>query len=79
MVEQLHLTDMESGETGTIVEVLGGSGAHRRLRALGIRHGVKITKVSGAFARGPVVIQIGSTQAVLGFGVSSKVIVRVDR
>ena len=79
MVERIPLTDMGTGETGTVVEFFGGRGVYNRLRALGIRHGVKITKVSGAFARGPVVLQVGGTQAALGFGMSYKVIVEVER
>ena len=79
MVERIPLPDMGTGETGTVVEFFGGRGVYNRLRALGIRHGVKITKVSGAFARGPVVLQIGGTQAALGFGMSYKVIVEVER
>ena len=79
MVQRIPLTDVESGETATVVEILGGMEMQNRLRALGIRNGVKVTKVSGAFARGPVVLQVGGTQAALGFGVSYKVIVEVDR
>ena len=79
MVERIPLTDMENGEMGTVVEFFGGRGVYNRLRALGIRHGVKITKVNGAFARGPVVLQVGGTQAALGFGMSYKVIVEVER
>lgn len=79
MVERIPLVDMKTGETGTVVEILGGGGAHNRLRALGIKHGVKVTKVSAAFARGPVVLQIYGTQAALGFGISYKIIVDVER
>jgi len=79
MVERIPLTDMGTGETGTVVEFFGGRGVYNRLRALGIRHGVKITKVSGVFAGGPVVLQVGGTQAALGFGMSYKVIVEVER
>ena len=79
MVERIPLTDMGTGEIGTVVEFFGGRGVYDRLRALGIRHGVKITKVSGAFTRGPVVLQVGGTQAALGFGISYKVIVEVER
>ena len=79
MIERIPLTDMDIGETGTVVEFFGGRGVYNRLRALGIRPGVKISKVSGAFARGPVVLQVGGTQAALGFGMSHKVIVEVER
>jgi len=70
---------MGSGETGTVVEIIGGRGVMARIGALGIRPGVTVTKVSAHFSRGPVVIQIGGTQGALGFGVSNKVIVEVDR
>ena len=79
MVQRIPLTDVESGETATVVEILGGMEMQNRLRALGIRNGVKVTKVSGAFARGPVILRIGGTQTALGFGISYKVIVEVER
>ena len=79
MVERIPLTDMETGEKGTVVEVFGGWGVYNRLQALGIRRGIKITKVSTAFVRGPVVLQVGGTQTALGFGVSYKIIVEVER
>jgi len=79
MVERIPLTDMKTGESGTVVAILGGWGVHNRLRALGIRPGVKLTKVSAVSARGPVVVQAGGTQASFGFGVSYKIIMQVDR
>ena len=79
MVQRIPLTDVDSGETATVVEILGGMGMQNRLRALGIRNGVKVTKVSGAFARGPVILRIGGTQTALGFGISYRVIVEVER
>ena len=79
MIQRVPLTAMKSGETGTVAEIAAGMGAHSRMKGLGIRHGVSITKVSSTFVRGPVVLRIGGTQAVLGFGISSRVIVAVDR
>lgn len=79
MMEQISLADMKSGEAGTVAEILGGRGVRGRLQALGIRPGVEVTKVSVAFARGPVVLRTGGTQAAVGFGVSRRVIVEVDR
>ena len=79
MLERVPLTAMKTGEIGEVIEIVGGGGIHRRLAALGLRHGVKVTKVSGAFARGPVVVRIGAAQVVLGFGVCSKVFVKVNR
>ena len=73
----MTLTDMTTGETGTVVEIAGGRGVTGRLQALGIRPGVTVTKVSAHFARGPVVVQIGGTQAAVGFRISHKIFVEV--
>ena len=78
-MERISLVDMNENETGTVVEVLGGRGAHNRLCSLGIRPNAKVTKVSAALGRGPVILQIGGTQIALGFGMSYKVIVEVER
>ena len=79
MAERITLTDMVAGQTGTVVEILGGMGAHNRLRALGIRPGVKVSKVSPSFARGPVVLRVGGTQTALGFGICHKVIMELEQ
>jgi ferrous iron transport protein A len=79
MVERIPVADMKTGETGTVVDIIAGRGVHDRLRALGIGRGVKVTKVSAAFARGPVVLQVYGTQTALGYGISCKIIVEVER
>jgi ferrous iron transport protein A len=79
MVERIPLVDMKTGETGKVVEIFAGRGIHNRLRALGLRQGVKVTKVSAAFARGPVVLKVYGTQTALGYGISHKIIVEVER
>ena len=79
MIKRIPLTDMNAGETATVVEFLGGWRVRNRLCALGLRPGIKIAKVSTAFTRGPVVVQVGGTQTALGFGMSYKVIVEVER
>ena len=79
MLKRVSLADMNVRETGKIVEVLGGRIAHNRLCSLGIRVNAKVTKVSTALGRGPVILQIGGTQIALGFGMSNKVIVEIER
>jgi len=79
MITKISVADMESGEVGKVVELLGGAGMQNRLKSLGIRPGVKISKVNSAFNRGPVVLKVGRAQTVLGFGISYKVLVEVDR
>jgi ferrous iron transport protein A len=73
----ISLTQMETGQSGVVAGIAGGLGASRRLENMGIRIGKKITKVSGAFLRGPVTVRVGHTQAGIGFGMASKVMVEL--
>ena len=77
-MELLTLAQMEIGETGKIVELRGGLGLIRRLDALGIRQGKKVTKTSSTFFRGPVTLQIDNAQVAVGFGMARKIIVQTD-
>lgn len=71
------LTQMNKGECGVVLEIIGGQGVIRRLEALGVRPGIAITKVSSQLMRGPITIQLGNTQVALGFGIARKVIVKI--
>lgn len=78
MPDRIPLTDVAPGRTVLVVEIRGGHGVTQRLRALGIRPGVKVTKLGGGvFGRGPALIQHGQTQTALGNGVCKKIIVEV--
>ncbi len=74
----LPLSRMEAGQSGTVVEITGGHGLVRRLEALGIRTGKKVTKISSMLFRGPVMVKVDSSQVAIGFGMASRVIVEVD-
>jgi len=76
---QLTLAEMKTGQTGTVVEVLGGHGLIRRLDALGIRPGKKVTKTSSTLFRGPVILRVNNTQVAVGFGMARKIIVEADK
>ena len=76
---QLTLAEMKTGQTGTVVEVLGGHGLIRRLDALGIRPGRKVTKLSSTLFRGPVMVRVNSTQVAVGFGMARKIMVEADK
>jgi ferrous iron transport protein A len=75
---QINLTEMKAGQSGTVVQLAGGRGMQARLDAMGIRPGIKITKVSGQLMRGPVLVKAGNTQVAIGFGMARRVIVVVD-
>jgi len=77
--EQLTLAEMKTGQTGTVVGVLGGRGLIQRLDALGIRPGKKVTKVSSTLFRGPVMLRVNSTQVAVGFGMAKKIIVEAEK
>ena len=77
--EQLTLAEMRTGQTGTVVGVMRGHGLIRRLDALGIRPGRKVTKLSSTLFRGPIILRVNSTQVAVGFGMARKIIVEVDK
>jgi len=77
--EQLTLAEMKTGQTGTMVGVLGGHGLVQRLDALGIRPGKKVTKISSTLFHGPITLKVDSTQVAVGFGMARKIIVEVDK
>jgi ferrous iron transport protein A len=74
---KVSLVQMRPGQKGKIVEINGGYGLAQKLDALGIRTGKEITKVSGQLMRGPVLLQHNNTQAAVGFGMASRILVEV--
>ena len=77
--EQLTLAEMRTGQTGTVVGVLGGHGLIQRLDALGIRPGKKVTKLSSTLFRGPVTLRVNNSRVAVGFGMAKKIIVEADK
>jgi len=78
VANRVSLAQMQAGQTGKIVRIDGGHGMVRKLDALGIRVGKKITKISAQWMKGPVLLQQDNTQAALGFGMASKVLVELN-
>ena len=77
--EQLTLAEMRTGQTGTVVGVLGGHGLIQRLDALGIRPGKKVTKLSSTLFRGPVTLRVNNSRVAVGFGMARKIIIKLDK
>ena len=73
--KQLTLAQMRTGQSGIVIEVRGGRGISSRLSALGVRAGLRITKVGSMFMRGPTTVQVGNAQVAIGFGMANKIIV----
>lgn len=76
--KQITVRQMHAGQSGKVVEILGGAHLFNRLNALGIRPGKRITKVSSMFMRGPVTIQVDRSQVAIGFGMAGKILVDVE-
>ncbi len=76
--KQVTLAQMQSGQSGTVVEILGRHGSINRLSVMGIRPGKRLTKISSMFMRGPVTIQLDSTQVAINFGMARRIIVKLD-
>ncbi len=75
---QTTVAQMEAGQSGRIIDVAGGRGLVRRLEAMGIRPGKRITKISSMFMRGPVTIQINNAQVGIGFGMAKRILVELE-
>ena len=75
--KQIHLSQIEAGQSGKVVQIQGGRGLINRLSSLGIRPGQRVTKVSSMFMRGPVTIQAGNAQVAIGFGMAKRIMVEL--
>jgi ferrous iron transport protein A len=77
--EQVTVAQMRTGQTGTVVGVMGGPGLIRRLDALGIRPGRQVTKISSTLFHGPITLGVNGSRVAVGFGMARRIIIRVDR
>lgn len=76
--ELIPLTQMKSGEHGTVKALEGGDQFANKLASLGIRIGKRITKISSMVLRGPVVISINRRHVAMGFGMAKKILVETE-
>jgi len=77
-MNKISLAQMSAGQSGAIINIHGGHGIRRKLDAMGMRRGVKITKVSAQIMQGPVIVRVGSAQIALGFGMARNILIAVD-
>jgi len=70
----MNLTQLKAGDKCKVVDILGGCNMIKRLDALGIRTGIAIIKINSIFTE-PVIVQIGNTQVVVGYGMAVRIIV----
>jgi len=69
------LFDLKSGKEATITKLKGGEEFRKKLASLNIRVGKTIRKVTAEPFHGPVVIEIGNTEATIGMEMAKKIVV----
>ena len=79
MTSVKSLVEMQTGQSGVVTDVRGGGGMRRRLDAMGIRLGARLTKTSDSYLRGPVTVRTGNSQLALGFGMAAKVLLACEQ
>jgi len=75
----VDLTKIKPGETGIIHELDGGEHFIRKIQGMGIRPGKKIKKISSHFWRGPQTVEVDRARFAIGFGMSKKILVQVEK
>jgi DtxR family Mn-dependent transcriptional regulator len=70
------LAELEEGDKGCVVFLLGGCGMVRRLAEMGLTPGTEVTVLKRCPFRGPVEVGVRDVCLVLGYGVAAKVFVR---
>lgn len=73
----LRLADLEDGQTGVIVSVLGGKMLTKRLADLGITPGKDVRVIRKTLFSGPVQVEVAGSKLVIGWGLASKIMVEV--
>jgi Fe2+ transport system protein FeoA len=73
-----NLVDLHKGGSGIVEYIQGGYGLHSCIGALGITVGKRITKVTPMLFQGPVSVNVENVQVSIGFGMASRIMLRVD-
>ncbi|MDD3622990.1 MAG: FeoA family protein [Methanofollis sp.] len=71
---QKKVTEMEYGETGVIVELLG---SHHDLNCLGIRKGKNLEMITKQPIKGPAVVLAEGVEVAMGLEIAALVVVEV--
>lgn len=74
---RVSLANMKPGQSGVLVEFLGGRGMISRLDALGLRPSKRVRKVSAMLMWGPVVVEVDGFQIAIGYGIAARILVEI--
>lgn len=75
----IALTEMRSGYSGVVAEILGGFNFIARLNAMGLMPGRRIIKTSSMVGQGPVTIEVDRVQLAIGYGMARRIMVNPDQ
>ena len=73
--KQINITDAKEGQKVTVVSILGGQMAIKRLSDLGLTPQTEIKIVKKIPYRGPIEIEVRGSNIVVGRGLASKILV----
>lgn len=71
----MDITQIDRNKDARVIEIQGGRRVAGRLEGMGIVPGRIIRKKSAAPMKGPIVLEIGTMQAAIGYGMAKKVMV----
>ncbi|TFH01273.1 MAG: ferrous iron transport protein A [Calditrichales bacterium] len=69
------LTQILNSTDVKVVEINGNHQFQEKLEAMGLRIGVRITKLSTQVMHGPVTVKVGNTKIAIGHGMAKKIMV----
>lgn len=75
--ESRRLIDLEDGQKAIIISITGGKMLIKRMADLGLTSGTEIKILSRALFSGPVQVEAVGSRLVLGWGLASKIIVKL--
>lgn len=64
-MSNIQLSDLKIGETAVIFELLADTNLQQRLLALGFRKGKQVKMLRKAWLKGPLHVQIGTTEVMV--------------
>jgi len=73
----VSLVDLNDGQTGTILSIVGGRILTKRLADLGLTSGTEIKVIGRTLFSGPLQIEVSGSRLVLGRGLAAKIIVEI--
>jgi ferrous iron transport protein A len=75
----MSLTSLCEGEKAIITHAYGGGGVTRRLAEMGLTPGVEVRLLRKCPFCGPVQIEVRGVELALGYGIASKVFVKLAK